>query len=837
MTVSTVVDHNDYTGNGVTTSFPYTFRIFKKTELTVSVIDLSENITVLVLDTDYTVTNAGGFNGGSVVLTTPLASGWQISIARELEPTQETDLRNQGKFFAEVHEDAFDKLTMLIQQVGSMFRLALRKPSSIANWYDALNNYIRNLKDPRDPQDAATKNYVDSVSTTNLSKTLRTPESIPSLPDAASRANKMIAFDSYGSPFVVVPPSGSASDVLIELAKPTGAGLVGYGTESVSGHLDKLNRRVGDIIFVSDFISNPYSKGMDITSALASAVSAVNSVTNTEPNGRPVVLFYPSGEFKHSSTLWFTRPVVFASSGDTKLEYTGTGNQIKFGPDGITLNGDGGGVDHKLHVTYGFIGYGLFTFTGNLSDHGIVFNEFITNPRLIGLRFINYGSESFYQVKLWGHCWDITLDNVRHVNTQSKAVNFLSANGKMKNGTVDYGNSRLHIGRDVYLHIEGSRSGGVCIDVGGADYRFDGVAQGWRVTHQLGAFASNPRINGYHETIYPECETLITYGGLPGDSVVPDDHYFKGGVIGGDSLYWNAHNFTSGEGYPPSNCRFMKPGRSDVVLRDCRIGSLDLADYDTTYPLVFTNVVSGRPSFNNCFNNVGYSPIQIHEQNALIQPWISDRPVNNLVVNGSARLSRNGSSFTFNAVATMARVFDFWAYTSSGAAECDFYRNLMSNDSQFTHDGTNIGIVVPVANNDNKSLQVILDKNAFKCQGKDVTLSFMLVNADASVPTNLTAALNLSFSPGSGVTRIYSFGQFNAGSSWGLKKFTLNIPFEGLVSDDNAIAYLSFDLPKNQKVNVRIANVNLCEGTIAIQGPSQMKDWEIVAQSKAYYGS
>ncbi|EJZ9501407.1 TPA: hypothetical protein JLJ42_000200 [Escherichia coli] len=161
MTVSTEVNYNEYIGNGVTNTFPYSFRIFKENDLQVSIVkdDITEP---LILNTDYTVTGVGSYTGGNVVTTFPVMAGSIITIERSLPIVQETDLRNQGSFFAEVHEDAFDYLTMLLQECFGWRRLALLKPGTLASYYDAKNNRISNLADPVNPQDAATKEWAST---------------------------------------------------------------------------------------------------------------------------------------------------------------------------------------------------------------------------------------------------------------------------------------------------------------------------------------------------------------------------------------------------------------------------------------------------------------------------------------------------------------------------------------------------------------------------------------------------------------------------------------------------------------------------------------------------
>lgn len=234
MTVSTQVSRNEYTGNGATTQYDFTFRILDKSHLLVQTLDTSESIVTLTLGTDYTVTGVNRYNGGKVVLTSALPAGYKISIERSTPVTQEASIRNQGGFFPEIHEDAFDKLTMLVQQAyGWWSGLSLRKPSWLANYYDALNNRIRNLRDPSQAQDAATKNYVDnSIDGSNahaddlFKKTLRFPDYVETMSGVPGRRDSLQGFNNIGKPVPVFSFTETA-DLSLKLSDTDGLQYIG----------------------------------------------------------------------------------------------------------------------------------------------------------------------------------------------------------------------------------------------------------------------------------------------------------------------------------------------------------------------------------------------------------------------------------------------------------------------------------------------------------------------------------------------------------------------------------------------------------------------------------
>ncbi|HHP7453265.1 TPA: hypothetical protein ACR8SX_001077, partial [Klebsiella quasipneumoniae] len=179
------------------------------------------NKTTLTIDVDYYLNGAGDKNGGQLTLLSA-HSGATLLIYRDPDATQLTSYLATGKFPATSHERALDKLTMLIQKFGWWWdSLALKKPNIFANYYDALNNRIRNLRDPLLAQDAATKSYVDSSDidlqqqiTSNFNRSLRVPDSyISQLPSAQDRAWKGLGFDGAGQP---------------KLQDPAGTGLWGY---------------------------------------------------------------------------------------------------------------------------------------------------------------------------------------------------------------------------------------------------------------------------------------------------------------------------------------------------------------------------------------------------------------------------------------------------------------------------------------------------------------------------------------------------------------------------------------------------------------------------------
>jgi hypothetical protein len=120
MTISSTTVRNSYNGDGSTTTFSYTFKIFANSDLQVIIRNnTTATETVKTLTTHYTITGAGSASGGSVIFTAGNipASGETVVLRRAVPQTQAIDYIANDPFPAESHEEGLDRAMMTLQQV------------------------------------------------------------------------------------------------------------------------------------------------------------------------------------------------------------------------------------------------------------------------------------------------------------------------------------------------------------------------------------------------------------------------------------------------------------------------------------------------------------------------------------------------------------------------------------------------------------------------------------------------------------------------------------------------------------------------------------------------
>jgi hypothetical protein len=234
MTVSSTTTKVSYSGNGSTTVFAYTFKIFAAAEITVIIRSSTGTEIVKSLTTHYTLSNIGVDGGGNVTFGSAPASGETVVLIRNTPNTQTLDLVENDPFLSSSFEDTLDKIThQLIEQQEEI---------------------DRSIKVSR------TNSITSSEFTTN----------------ATDRASKVLGFDSSGELSVTTELgtfkgdwAASTSYVIRDLVKDTSTGNIFF--------VNTAHTSSGSEPLTSNANSAKYSLIVDASSATTQATNASTS--------------------------------------------------------------------------------------------------------------------------------------------------------------------------------------------------------------------------------------------------------------------------------------------------------------------------------------------------------------------------------------------------------------------------------------------------------------------------------------------------------------------------------------------------------------------------------
>lgn len=283
-----------FTGNGITTSFPFTFKVFQASDLYVVLADTSSGVELVqALTTNYTVSLNADQNttpGGSVVMLTAPASGFTLTLTSAIPQTQAVDLQNNGGFYPAVINAALDKITILIQQVTERV-------------------------------DRALLSAVSSVTHAKL---------------PAPAATKVLAWNAAGTDLENVDMIAGQSALATALAAPTGSSLVGFIQSGTGAVATTVQAKLRESVSVKDF----GAVGDGVTDDHAAIQAALASLTTG------VTLNLPFGTY-NIGTVGITIPYhnIVINGNNSTLLYSGSQHAFDAAlvggtiyPQGIVVN-------------------------------------------------------------------------------------------------------------------------------------------------------------------------------------------------------------------------------------------------------------------------------------------------------------------------------------------------------------------------------------------------------------------------------------------------------------------------------------------------------------------
>lgn len=128
MSIDTVNDLEprvQYVATAAQTDFDYPFPIFADADLKVYVDGVLKTLT-----THYTVAGEGEDAGGTVTFITPMSGDEVVTIVRELAVERLTDFQQNGPWSSTNYNDEQDKTYLILQEIKSALKRALRLPNT-----------------------------------------------------------------------------------------------------------------------------------------------------------------------------------------------------------------------------------------------------------------------------------------------------------------------------------------------------------------------------------------------------------------------------------------------------------------------------------------------------------------------------------------------------------------------------------------------------------------------------------------------------------------------------------------------------------------------------------